>query len=552
MQYVNDKRSLFNTFHLDCHQLRWLDQTWVPIFQRDVIPALPVAAAMALFCANNGRPTVDLRMMLGLTILQQAFNYTDNETLEAFFFNEQVRQALNVYDLPESKRTLCLKTLWSFRSKMLDAGLEDQVFSCVTLSLARAFEVKTGSQRLDSVHVNSNMKIMSRLNLFVKVIQNFLLDLGKDLIESVFSGGMSLPERRLSKDQEKAGSFYHYFGGLKPDDRKKRLVEVAQDLCLLVKMFAEDSAMSELQSYKDMARVLAEQCEPVEPDSGGQGFMPVQLKEPKSVGGGVMQNPSDGTATFSGHKGAGYSAQIMETFTDRRGAEGSGSEDGEWEEGPDLNLVTYVHVHPAHIHDCHALLPALEGAAELGMTPDELLADTAYGSDANWAAAAEEGVALVSPAGGKDPEAGEGARLASFKFDENDAVAECPEGQKPWHVQRGNNGTVAAGFDKDVCSGCRFFGNCATKIKGDVAELHYSAKDLRLSRRRAQEREPKFGRAYSMRAGVEATNSQADRLTGIKKSRYRGLRRLQFATTLKMVGLNIRRAALVYSAKRRK
>jgi hypothetical protein len=177
-----------------------------------------------------------------------------------------------------------------------------------------------------------------------------------------------------------------------------------------------------------------------------------------------------------------------------------------------------------------------------------LLADSAYGSDSNCEAAADMGVMLVSPVGGTDPESDK--RLADCDFDEQGIVTACPAGQKPWHVSQkinkdgddNGNTTVTAHFDKKICDQCLYCGNCPVELSGESAKLKYTPKDLRLSRRRANEHTEGFRKKYSMRSGIEASNSELDRLTGAKHLRYRGIKRVSFAVTLKVLGVNIWRA----------
>jgi hypothetical protein len=102
-----------------------------------------------------------------------------------------------------------------------------------------------------------------------------------------------------------------------------------------------------------------------------------------------LQNPSDEDAGYSGHKGEGYQVQLMETYR---------------KEPSDLlqpNLITYLHVEAANCSDSDAPPSAIEETKERGCAPEELLADSLYGSDANVQQAAEEGVELIAPTMGK-------------------------------------------------------------------------------------------------------------------------------------------------------
>ena len=84
---------------------------------------------------------------------------------------------------------------------------------------------------------------------------------------------------------------------------------------------------------------------------------------------------------------------------------------------------------------------------------------------------------------------------------------------------------------------------CPVKKGGKHHYLRYSAKEMRLARRRQNEKIDQFRDQYRWRAGVEATMSKLDRKTGIKKLRYRGFARVRLAVVLKALAINILRAA---------
>ena len=63
-------------------------------------------------------------------------------------------------------------------------------------------------------------------------------------------------------------------------------------------------------------------------------------------------------------------------------------------------MITHIRVEPAHESDADALILATESSKERGLAPEELLADTLYGSDENSQKAEKLGVEVVSPAKG--------------------------------------------------------------------------------------------------------------------------------------------------------
>jgi hypothetical protein len=71
---------------------------------------------------------------------------------------------------------------------------------------------------------------------------------------------------------------------------------------------------------------------------------------------------------------------------------------------------------------------------------------------------------------------------------------------------------------------------------------------MRIAKRRAYEQSDEFKDRYRWRAGVEATMSEYDRRTGVKRLRIRGFKSVRFYATLKAAGINILRAAAVWLA----
>jgi hypothetical protein len=275
---------------------------------------------------------------------------------------------------------------------------------------------------------------------------------------------------------EKTGDqFNSYFGNVKPSESTKTLGQASKDLYTLIKQFENRPEITAMSSFRHINRVLNEQCVVVQTPESGEAL--VELKNPKDIPSNSLQNPSDEDATFSGHKGQGYHAQIMETYADTRDEENA---------QPAVKLITHVSVEPAHIHDSQAVIPAIKDTQAKGLAPKEITADTAYGSDENTLATAEMGVELFSPTAGKDNEGQ--VRLADFQTDDDGIVTACPKGHQPWHVNYNeNNDTITAGFNSETCKSCPVCSSCPVGQSGEKARLTYTQKKLRLSRRRADE-----------------------------------------------------------------
>ena len=503
-----------------------LDQSWPGLFKNEILKELPVSELTPFFRADFGRPTKELYTVLGSLVLQQTQDLTDEETVDQLAFNIQWHYALNITEESDSAKYISPKTLWNMRSIVVHHGLEKILFERITNKLADVFKVNTDKQRIDSVHIKSNMRRLGRISIFAKSIHTFLMNLQrshKELFDTVANDIVEkyLPEKALT-----------CFSKVKPSESPKTLASVSNDLFDLVQQFKGDPEVARMHSFKLLERVLKEQCTLNESDKE----KPVEIKAPKEIPSDSLQNPSDPDASYSGHKGQGYQVQIMETYSDTEDKEAKSKT---------LNLITHVEVEPAHESDVNALIPALQSTQERGVGPKEALADSLYGSDENCHDAEQLGVEVVAPTMGERKK--DALFLSDFAIAEKETVVSCPQGHAPVRVKKKKTRHIAA-FDSEQCSGCPQKGKCLVRPGKNYHYLRYTEKELRIARRRDYEQTDEFKDRYRWRAGIEATMSEYDRRTGVKRLRVRGLKAVRFCATLKAIGINILRAAAVRMA----
>lgn len=517
--------------HLGPKRRRLLDRSWAGLYREHVLNHLPVDKIAKHYDAGMGRPTKELHTALSVVLLQQMFDLTDEETVRTLAFDASWHYALDIPGESDEDKYLSPRTLWTMRNLVTDEGLDGALFEEITSRLAKVFSVKTDKQRLDSVHVKSNMRRLGRLGIFQNVIRKFLVNL-KRHHAALFS----------EVDEEIRGRYLGdrapgCFSMVKPSEASAKLSEAATDLGLLAERFRECAETRDMSSFKMLLRVFYEQCVVRRMPDGGAL---VEVIAAGDVASDSLQNPSDPDAGYSGHKGQGYSAQVMETYTE--------TED-EDEAAATLHLITHVEVTPACVGDASAVVPALESVAERDLAPTQVTADSLYGSDENCEASAAKGVEIVSPVMGQ--ERGEGLHLSDFEMAERGEVKACPAGHAPEsRLSRGGRFVVC--FALALCASCPRLSECPVKRGKNRFELRYNERSARLARRRRAERQPAFRDRYRWRAGVEATMSELDRRTGIKHLRIRGGPAVRLCVKLKAAGVNILRAARVYARRQSK
>jgi hypothetical protein len=523
MIHIKDHKTLdiFKPFpFLGPKRQKLIEASWAKLFRDQILFELPVDKIFKNYQWAMGRPTKELYAMLGVMILQQMHDLTDEETIHQYAFNLEWHYALDITDDSDAASYLCAKTLWAMRHLLTEQNLYGVLFESVTDKLAKVFSVDTSRQRYDSVHLFSNMRHLGRIGLFVATIRKFLVNLKRHQRALFEALGQEWTNRYLSKQGQAV------FSMVKPSESARTLEVLGNDLFSLLEQFKSNLHVTGMSSYQLLVRLLREQCR-VEPKAG-TGEPKVSIKPNKEVPSDSLQNPSDPDASYDGHKGQGYQMQVAETYS-RDEPKGKKS----------LSLIMEVIAEPAHRSDAEALIPLIAATQERGVGPEQVLADSLYGGDDNCERARERSVEVLSPVIGRPYESE--LTLADFTWTDEAIVGACPQGHVAQKVKH-KKGKHTAIFSPGVCTVCPRINDCPVKAGKKGSYLHYDEKALRLAKRRAYEKTPAFQELYRFRAGIEGTMSQLDRKTGLKHLRVRGLAAVSFCATLKAAGLNLLRA----------
>ena len=525
-----------------------LENSWAHVFNTRVLPLIDEEIFRAAFVDDNGRPNKSIRLLTGLHLLKEWNDLTDEQVLENLEYNLQWQYALGV--TAEEAHT-CQKTLHNHRVRMMEVDGARRMMDRITTRLAELDGVSWSRQRLDSTHVMSNIEVLTRLGLFVETVTRFLKELRRDA-----PGKLGRIERDIVRRYlEREG----YFSDARREQARRRLPVVARDLLILVMQFEGDTDVGEWESYQLMVRLLDEQCEvhrDDDPDTGTRRGT-VRVRAPKELTGASLQSPHDPDATY-GHKGKGYEFQIAETCV---------------EDNP-YQLVTHGALNGANESDQHATLPVIGQLRDKGLLPDEMVADTAYGSGENIVAAAVEGVKLLAPV--QDPKApprkdpcwdsgpaeSETAEpswvdmaeepepkplgLADFVFGETyDEVRACPEGHAPReHRVLDSLPPYRAVFDASHCQGCPMAQRCPAREVAKSGDRILRWRDVKAATatRQREQQEAAFKERYRIRSGIESAAAEVKGLHGAASLRVRRRERVETAMLLKTTAMNVKRA----------
>ena len=509
--------------HLGKKRHQRLLKSWAGVFREHVINKLPVGKIAVEFDSKMGRPTKDIPVVLGALILQQIFNLTDAETADGIAFDAKWQYALDVRS--DSDLEVTDRTLRNYRRLVVELGLDEVIFKDVTDELIKAFGVDVSKQRIDSTAFQSAMRILTRLGTFVETVSKFIRELKRTMPELYEKIDPEIIRKYVDRQGE--GCFPY-----RPIETRKRLPEAAATLYEIYTMFRATKA-AELESFRLLERVFTEQCEVTDDGNGGGGKL--RIKTPEEVGCENVNNPSDPDSTYNRHKGQGYKAQVMETYTEEKSKD---------KKVPDL--ITHVCLNKMTQTDHGALKPALIDLEARGIKPKVVIGDTHYGSkDTVKNAKKNHGVEVIAPV---QPPKGHKKGILSlehFELDDDGLVVCCPAGVKPASRNAMKN-KLDARFRKEDCADCELRESCTCGIqvsKGKKPRLWYTYGRAERRKKLLAQKEAEFKNKYRWRAGIEASISRLKHFVGLENLRVRGEPAIDYALHLKSLGLNIMRCA---------
>jgi len=503
---------------------RRLKSSWHFLFRRVILELMPTESLAAHFHPDLGRPTKELYSIAGLVLIKEFMNWTNERAADSYMFDLSIQYALN---LEPDHQSMCERTLDRYCKLFREDDIAKQVMSDVTARLVEVLELDVSKQRLDSTHVSSNMAVFGRTRLMGVAIKGFLEHL-REHSPRLYG---KLPETIQTRY---APSRNQLFGGWKKDDDWTRHRQtVAEEMHWVIVQFASHKTLAKSKPYQMLKRVFGQQCEVQEEK--------VQVRS--SPGGNIITNPSDPDATLDGHKGSGFQIQLSETCSDEN----------------DVQMIVSAIPEQAHQCDSDALKKVLTDLSQQDLLPNQMVADTAYGSDENYVRSQRYGVDLIAPVPGKESESkanGDQFRETDFQVQQrevtdaygvkhiNPFIVTCPAGKEPHrsHYNHHLEKMEILHFP-ETCGNCPLRSRCPVRYASGWMIVTIHAKPRRTTQRRDHQKTADFKATYRKRSGIESTNSLLKRVTGLGRLRVRGKPSVFMAMVLKVVGWNILQAS---------
>jgi hypothetical protein len=531
-----------------------LSASWAPVFRTEVLPILMRSEdKFSILYGAKGRPNYSVGRVLGICLLQEWHDLADQQALDAFGFDLRWRHAL---DVSEQEAYLSRRSLVEFRRRLVCKDPEMKLIHDIFIEVGKTaidkLGISTSQQRLDSTHIESNIRYRGRLALFQDTIHLFL----KKLRDTEYP---QVPEPIRQWHEAKPEGWF----GLGENERKARLVELAQYTRTLIELFSDNKAVKNSVHYRLIVRLFNEQCEikteqileigqsdqsqteeqvrddtPVGPSSGNEAKQnDTEIEVKKKVEGGALQSAFDTDAAY-GHKGTGYSAHITETCNNSDKPE----------------IITDYEVHGANRSDMAKATDVLDRLEKVDLVPETLFADGGYPSVPSVPQVIQRGVEMISPVNRSRMDDGVMSREL-FTIDGDNRVICCPQGHAAIDHRMLSNGTdssLHAVFDGNVCRQCTKLETCPVRApnhrergcspRETVGNFRLEiTPELRLRDAMFElQKTREWKDRYKIRSGIEATMSELKRL-GAGKLRVRGLAKVIFAVACKVIACNIKR-----------
>jgi len=373
--------------------------------------------------------------------------------------------------------------------------------------------INAKTQRMDSSFVGSFIKQMSRLELIVKVLQNFFRDLDGE--EQAWWNPL------VNEYVETEARHIAYY--LRSSEVDDYLQKVGVLLFELHQTYAGDEQINALKSYEHIGRVLLEQFNIVE---GGKEIK-VEVKPSREISARSLQNPADDTATCRTKDGRIYKGDMFNV------AETCAPENK-------VQLLTDVCVEQNVVSDDDFLAERLRGIKERTGV-EEMVTDANYTGEHSEKVCQEETVAIIPTEVKGRKEQADRLSLRYFHFD-GESIASCPEGYSPIEqIHKAESGRHVVRFAKSTCGVCPRANECPARCRKRFYSLSFTDRQALLAQRRQRLSQEDYRSKCRLRPAIEGTISQFKQKMRNGKLRIRGLSRIRNSIILMAIGINFGR-----------
>lgn len=480
-------------------------------FRDSVWPLIEDELFEPMYCGDNGRPAIPPSLLAMAVILQFYRNLSDREMERACMFDIEVKYALG---LRLDERPFDHSSLGDFRKRLLENGKEKEVFDRILGHLIEAKLIeKDEIQRIDATHVIADIAVPNAVCLVKKGVYEILKPLKKRHKETLQD-----IEREINVAEYVKEKVNKDIGGLLDMEKKRKmLVEVVDEARKVLRRVENIEGDRILARRVEMLkRILHEN---IDEDEAGNG----KEKDRKDKTGNRLVSPVDPDARHGAksktHKFVGYKANVTETVGNR--------------------FITNIVAMPGNQQDGKTMVKAVMEQKRNGLVPSTVIGDTAYSDGLYRKKLRLSGTDVVAPLRITNARTRAVYPKSMFDYDEENQLLTCPQGvttEKSY--MDWNKGIIMYHFPMSECGKCPVQSECTNDRDGRrTVGISFVNKELREAETFNKTEE--FRKVMKLRSPIEGKLAELKRYHGLRRARYRGLKRvgLQFYFTAAAVNL---------------
>jgi transposase len=482
-------------------------------FRENVEPLIGDEQFETMYCEDNGRPAISPTLLAMTTILQFYKNLSDREMERACMYDIEIKYALG---LRLNERPFDHSSLGDFRKRLLENCKEKEIFDRILSHLVeRGLIEKDEIQRIDATHVIADIAIPTMVTLVKKGIYEILKSL-KRRHEGTFKkveGEIIISEYTKEKINLEAP------GRMDMEKKKKKLVGVVNDAHVVLKHTRGIKVDRNLKKGIEMLKRILQ--ENIEEDKEGNPKERDYQEKPKDI----LVSPVDPDARYGAKSDkkrfTGYKANITETVNSR--------------------FITNIKAMPGNHRDGETAVAAVTEQRSNGLIPPKVIGDAAYSDGAYRKELKENHTEMVAPLREKNTRAKGIYPKSMFHYNEKRQTLTCPQGitTKASYYDRQKE-IKTFHFPMRTCNKCPVQKECTNDKDGrrtvGISQVYHELMEAERYNRTEQ-----FKEDMKLRPPIEGKLSELTRYHGLRRARYRGLKKMGLQCYFTAVAVNIKR-----------
>lgn len=482
-------------------------------FREIVRPLINDKQFESMYCKDNGRPPISPALLAMATILQFYRDLSDREMERACMFDIEIKFALG---LEVAERPFDHSSLGDFRKRLLENGKEKETFDRILEHLVKAGLIKKNEiQRIDATHVIADVAIPTMVTLVKKGIYEVLKPVIKrhKAVHQKIAAAIDLTGYSKQEVNHDAP------GRLNIDNRKKKLVEVVNDARTVLEQVKEIKGDDILDRRVEMLKRILQ--ENIAEDETGEAKERDYKEKPQDL----LVSPVDPDARYGAKSNTkrftGYKANVTETVESR--------------------FITNIKAMRGNRHDGSNMVEAVVEQKQHGLQPPKLIGDTAYGDGISRKELQAEGTTVVAPLKEKNTRTRVIYPKSMFRYDEVNNLLTCPAGitakQSFWDRQKEIR---TFHFPMTECGKCPRKPEC-TNSRDGRRTVGISKVNKELREAEAYNLTEQFKEDMKLRPAIEGKLSELVRYHGMRRARYRGIKKVGLQCYFAALAVNIKR-----------